>query len=134
MQKELMDDQSAQSIFNKIVSSRRKLTVRDWDSDVFKEEKKTIIELIKLGAIKWDDSKKCIIYVLEEPIGDKKEVEFISRDSIKLRQEALKDAKNDEDKGIAVVCAYAQLKKHQYVELSSSDEEYITMIFQLFLA
>jgi hypothetical protein len=135
MQKQLMDDKTAESVFNSIISSRRKLTMRNWDSDVFKEEKQTIIKLIKIGAIKWDNDKKCIIYILEDQtLGDKKEVEFVSRDSIKMRQDALAEAKTEEDKGIAIVCAYAQLKKHQYVELSSSDEEYVTMIFQLFLA
>ncbi len=129
-----MDRLTAESIFNKIIESKRKLTVRNWDSDLFKDDKEEVLKLIELGVITWNESKKQISYKLEEPIGEIELVEFIKRDSIKMRQEVLKDAKTDEDKGINMVCAYSQLKRHQYIELSSSDESYITMIFQLFLA
>lgn len=129
-----MDTATAEAVFNQIVASKRKLTVRNWDSDLFKDDKAEVIKLIEICALEWDETKKQLIYTLEEPMGDIKTVEFLKRDSIKMRQEALKDCKTDEDRGIAMVCAYSQLKKHQYIELSSSDEAYVTMIFQLFLA
>ena len=129
-----MDRATAESILNKIIASKRKLTVRNWDSDLFKDDKEEVLKLIELGAINWDESKQQIVYTLEEPIGEIKTVIFIKRDSIKMRQDALKGTETDEDKGINMVCAYSQIKRHQYVELSSGDESYITMIFQLFLA
>ena len=128
-----MDKQSAELVFNQIVASKRKLTIRDWNSDLFKEDKEEILKLIELGAIQWNETDKQLSYNLEEPVGDLKVIEFVKRDSISMRQDALKDKGNDESKGISLVCAYAQIKKHQYTSLSSGDEEFIVKIQRLFL-
>lgn len=128
-----MDTTTAKAVFEKIIASKRKLTIRDWDSDLFKDDKNEAIKLIEIGALRWDDTKKQIIYVLEEPLGDVKEVEFIKRDSVDLKQKAKDVEGTDIEKGISILCAYTSLKKHQYVDLSCSDDEFINLIWQLFL-
>lgn len=128
-----LDRESAEIVFKQITDSRRKLTVRNWENDAFKESKETMIELIMLGCLTFDTSKGCIVYQLEDKIGELEKVEFVSRDTIKLRQDAINEGKTEEQKGINLVCAYAQIKLHQYVELSSSDEQYISLICHDFL-
>ena len=130
-----LDDKSAEGVFKLICKTKRKLLVRDWNEETLAENKRQIIELLKLGALGFNSETEQITYYLEVPIKEETitKVDFSKRISIQQREKASEKHKNATDKGVAVISNECGLKFHEYEMLDTSDDEFITLIWASFL-